>query len=186
MKSINYISLFGFLPIFFLTSCKSDPTDTGIEFAPNMYYSIPYDPLSQMADFKNPNNPYGINMREPVPGTIARGQMPYHIPKDSFELAARTLKNPTQLTDEVLEEGKILYSRFCLHCHGETGQGDGLVGVVFKGISAYNKGRVKNLAEGHIFHTITKGKGRMESHASQLNPQERWKIVHYVQTLQKQ
>ena len=179
-KYLYYIIFFSFV---ILTSCQKDPGDPGIEFAPNMYHSIPYEPLKKTEEQARSDT---SRMREPVPGTIARGQMPYHIPKDSFEFAARTLKNPIPLTDEVLEEGKVLYSRFCVHCHGETGQGDGLVGIVFKGVAAFNKGRVKNLAEGHIFHTITWGKGRMGSHASQLNPQERWKIVHYVQTLQKQ
>ena len=38
--------------------------------------------------------------------------------------------------------------------------------------------------DGHIFHVITYGKGRMWPHASQVNPEERWKIVHYVHRLQ--
>ena len=54
------------------------------------------------------------------------------------------------------------------------------------GAPAYNVGRVKDLGEGHIFHVITKGKGRMYSHASQIPVEDRWKIVRYVQTLQNQ
>ena len=44
---------------------------------------------------------------------------------------------------------------------------------------------MSDLPEGKIFHTITFGKNLMGSHASQLNHEERWKIVHYVQTLQR-
>jgi hypothetical protein len=40
--------------------------------------------------------------------------------------------------------------------------------------------------EGHIWHTITFGRNRMWPHASQINPDDRWKIVLYVQTLQNQ
>jgi len=38
---------------------------------------------------------------------------------------------------------------------------------------------------GRIFHVITRGSGKMPSHAAQLSPDERWKIVAYVKaTLQ--
>jgi len=38
------------------------------------------------------------------------------------------------------------------------------------------------LTEGKMFHTITYGKGLMGSHSSQLNKEERWKLVHYIRT----
>jgi len=44
---------------------------------------------------------------------------------------------------------------------------------------------MKDLTTGKIFHTITYGVNMMGPHASQLNKVERWKITHYVQTLQK-
>jgi hypothetical protein len=40
------------------------------------------------------------------------------------------------------------------------------------------------LPAGTIFYSITYGKGMMGSHASQLNKEERWKVVHYVEKLQ--
>ena len=43
---------------------------------------------------------------------------------------------------------------------------------------------LKNLPEGKMFHTITYGKNLMGPHASQLNVEERWKVIRYVQTLQ--
>ena len=42
------------------------------------------------------------------------------------------------------------------------------------------------MTEGHIFHTITHGRGRMNAHGSQIDIADRWKIVRYVQTLQQQ
>ena len=42
----------------------------------------------------------------------------------------------------------------------------------------------KDLPEGKMYHTITYGKGVMGSHASQLNKEERWLVVHYVKYLQ--
>jgi len=125
-------------------------------------------------------------MREPVPNTVKRDYyLPYRIPKDSLDLAA-VVKNPLEDSEEVLKEGKILYTRYCIQCHGEKGMGDGLVGKVYKGVTAYNSRAVKDKTEGHIFHVITHGKGRMWAHGSQISVENRWKIVKYVQTLQKQ
>ena len=188
-----------------LLSCSADKDNPGVEYAPNMYHSTPYEPLSQVTDKEigswldsnpddnhgefynsNPYNPYGMTMRDPVPNTVKRSEeLPYRIPKDSLELAA-LIKNPLATTEEVLKEGKVLYTRYCIHCHGEKGMGDGLVGIAYKGVTAYNSRAVKNRSEGEIFHAITHGKGRMWAHGSQVSIENRWKIVKYVQTLQKQ
>lgn len=200
------------LSLAFLFSCKKDNNNTGTEYANEMYHSEAYEPLSQIVDKNNadynsnPNNPYGMNMRKPVANTLKINKFTpifgnegaiipatYHVNKDSFELSGRTLRNPlraksTFVADStlLLEQGKVLYTNFCSHCHGETGQGDGTVGVVYKGVPSYSKGKVKTDTEGHIWHTITFGRNRMWSHASQINPEDRWKIVLYVQTLQNQ
>ena len=188
-----------------LLSCSADKDNPGVEYAPNMYHSTPYEPLSQVTDKEigswldsnpddnhgefynsNPYNPYGMTMRDPVPNTVKRSSyLPYRIPKDSLELAA-LIKNPLASTEEVLKEGKVLYTRYCVHCHGEKGMGDGLVGIAYKGVTAFNSRAVKNKSEGNIFHVITHGKGRMWAHGSQVSIENRWKIVKYVQTLQKQ
>jgi mono/diheme cytochrome c family protein len=106
------------------------------------------------------------------------------IGKDSLELASRTIKAPKQIdtSEAIRAQGKILYTKMCMHCHGETGQGDGEVGKKLLGVPQYNK--KKDMTEGHIFHVITYGKGRMGAHGSQVSQEERWKIVRYVQTLQ--
>ena len=188
-----------------LLSYSADKDNPGVEYAPNMYHSTPYEPLSQVTDKEigswldsnpddnhgefynsNPYNPYGMTMRDPVPNTVKRSlYLPYRIPKDSLELAA-LIKNPLASTEEVLKEGRVLYTRYCVHCHGEKGMGDGLVGIAYKGVLALNSRAVKNKSEGHIFHVITHGKGRMWAHGSQVSIENRWKIVKYVQTLQKQ
>jgi len=190
-----------------LWSCKAKNDFQGLEYAPNMYHSVPYEGLSQITDQDegqwlsnredglgeyyntNPNNPNFMNMREPVANTVKRtesGYLPYKIHKDSAEYAGRVLVNPLDSATGIVAEGKALYTIYCTTCHGETGQGDGPVGKVFLGVPAYNLGRVKELPEGQIFHTITHGRGRMMSHASQVSVDERWKITRYVQVLQNQ
>ncbi|RZL99726.1 MAG: cytochrome c, partial [Pedobacter sp.] len=46
-------------------------------------------------------------------------------------------------------------------------------------------GAMKDLTDGQIYHTIQYGLNLMGSYASQLSPEERWKVVMYVHELQK-
>ncbi|PVY41661.1 c-type cytochrome [Pontibacter virosus] len=166
-----------------LVACSNEK-DPGLEFAPDMYHSIPLDPYSQVKE--NLYNPGGMNMREPAQGTVARGKMGYnmYLSKDEAEVAGVELKNPLEKNELNLAEGQVLYTRFCAPCHGDQGDGQGLVGQKFKGVPSYSAGRVATLPEGHIYHVIANGRGRMLPHGSQVNPTERWKIVMYVQQLQ--
>ncbi len=203
-QKINSILLVGLALV--AGACGAQGDKTGYEYAPQMYHSVPYEGLSQITEEdkgqiisnredgkgefynSNPYNPDGMTMRMPPANTVARsadGILPINIHKDSFALAARVLKSPLPQDEALVAEGEMLYDRFCEHCHGSEGQGDGLVGEVYLGVTAYNSAAVKDQPEGHLYHVITHGKGRMLSHASQLSPMERWKIVRYVQTLQK-
>lgn len=201
MKLRNLYKLSGTLIVMVMltmVSCDRDPNNPGTEYAPNMYLPVGYEPFKQ--EKPNPINPQGLTMRLPVDGTVARRNyktsfgdgdsaqvdlMVYNIPADSISIAEKVLKNPVPLNEKTLAEGKIMYERYCQHCHGATGTGDGKVAAAYKGIPNYATDAYKNLNEGHIFHVITHGKARMWPHGSQINPEERWKIVHYVQKLQK-
>ncbi len=187
MKRISKISLKASAILFSsaLVFACSNEQDPGLEYAPDMYHSIPLDPYSQIKE--NKFNPGGMNMREPAKGTVARGKMGYnlYLSDNTAEAAGVELTNPLATTTANLEEGKLLYTRFCSPCHGEQGDGQGLVGQKFKGVPSYSAGRVASLPAGHIFHVITNGRGRMMPHGSQVDPTERWKIVMYVQQLQK-
>ena len=105
-----------------------------------------------------------------------------------FELdKAALIPNPVVASEQVLKEGEKLYLSYCNSCHGKGGEGDGLAGGVIGGVANLKGGAYVNLPEGHIFHVITKGKGRMGAHGSQIPAESRWKIVHYVkQEIQKQ
>lgn len=186
--------------VLFLTgaSCKKDHNDTGVEYAPQMYRPVGYEPYKQTRP--NTINPQGLNMRLPAVGTVARPNyhttfgtganattdlMMYNIPADSIGIAERVLTNPIPDSEKTLAEGQILYTRYCSHCHGENGKGDGLVGKEYKGVPSYSADTYKTMNDGHIFHVITYGKGRMWPHGSQVTPEDRWKIVQYVHKLQQ-
>jgi len=167
-----------------LVSCSPDANDPGVEYAPEMYESIPYEPLRQITF--NKVNSFGINQRTPASGTVPRGKLAYfdHIPKDSVGIAEKVLRNPYAYTKENMQEGQVLFTRFCQHCHGEKGDGQGPVGVKFKGVPNYSAGAYKTMNDGHIYHVIEWGRNRMMPHGSQVNPEERWKIAMYVRVLQ--
>jgi cytochrome c5 len=208
MKITHSIYTFAFLGAAFgLASCGASGEDPGYEYAPQMYNSIAYEPLSQIVNEdegawlstredgkgeffnSNINNPNRMNMREPVANTVPRskdGSLPYRLKQFELEAAALNV-NPVTLTPQVLAEGKVLYTQYCSACHGQGGEGDGKAGEVIGGVANLKGGAYINLPEGHIFHVVMKGKGRMGAHGSQI-PQERiWKIVHYVkQEIQKQ
>jgi len=173
-----------------LASCSHDRKKPGYEYMPDMYNGVGYETNSA-----NPNFPDSMTERQPVAGTIARGsyiytaldRMPYPYPNtpEGYE-ASPANHNPLEKTPENMAEGKRLYENYCIHCHGATGQGDGLV-VQHNGPKppAYNSDALKDLPEGKAFHTTQFGKNMMGSHASQLTASQRWKIIMYVQTLQK-
>ncbi|MCZ2484635.1 c-type cytochrome [Aquirufa antheringensis] len=185
-----------------LLSCGDDHNDTGTEFAPNMYNSVGYEPMTQLQGDTNKINPYGMNMRLPVAGTVSRKKytgadsiqqaflaqelLAKTVPNDSLSYSAALLKNPLAATPENIEAGKLQYERFCQHCHGEGGKGEGLVAKQYKGVPVYSSDALKDVNDGHIYHVITHGKGRMWPHGSQISSENRWKIVLYVHELQKQ
>jgi len=147
-----------------------------------MYDSIPYDAFDE-----NPVTSDGKTLREPVPGTIARGQMPYHYEKtpQDAERAGRELENPLPASQPNLVRGKKLYQTFCMVCHGVEGKGDGPVIPKFPAPQAFSSDYMRGLPAGRIFHVMTMGSFIMGSYASQISPEDRWKIVHYVQGLQQ-
>lgn len=196
-----------------LAGCKAGGDNPGREYAPNMYHSVAYEPLTQITDesagtwvnslsngrgeYFNSNkyNPHRMNMREPAPNTVKRntqGWLPY---RTQLLADGAKVKNPLDSSAAILAEGKALYAIYCTHCHGPKGLGDGKVatGVTVDGVEKAVLGGVANLTgeaylnitEGHIFHVITMGQGLMQPHGSQVSPEDRWKIAKYVKTLQK-
>lgn len=176
---------FGMLAGFF--SCgKMDENSPGNEFMPDMYRSTSLEAYNYIVTTKGDTI---WSARTPVEGTISRGNVPAIAPGLTYEQSATMLKNP--LPDLALnfnkyaDEGKEIYGKFCVHCHGATGGGDGKVGAKLPGPPpAYSSGALKDLPEGKIFYSIANGKGLMGAHAPLLSVSERWKLVCYVQTLQ--
>jgi mono/diheme cytochrome c family protein len=189
--------------VLLLASCGGDPQSPGVEYMPDMYRS---PAMEAYVDFGQDPYHYGADVAEeqrerqsarlPADGTIpfsndpskAQFNMPYAYPNtvEGYEAAGLNLMSPIAMTEATVEQGKVIYTKFCQHCHGVKGEGDGAVvnNGGYPSPPSYT-GPLKDLPEGKIFHSLVYGKNiAMGSHASQLNKEERWLVTHYVKYLQ--
>ena len=186
-----------------LPSCGGDPNSPGIEYMPDMYrspaveaYVDPGQDPYYVGNEKAAAQRSTQSARLPVAGTVpfsmdsskAAFNFPYPYPgtPEGYEQAGLELKCPLPMTQAVVDQGKVVYDKFCQHCHGAKGEGDG--SVVKNGNypqpPSYTAA-LKDLSEGKIFHSLVYGKNvAMGSHAGQLNKEERWQVTRYVQFLQ--
>lgn len=169
-----------------------NPESPGVEYMPDMYRS---PAVETYVDNNEYGNTEAKSAMEPVAGTIPRGYLPYAYANslEGYELSGEQMINPLEANEKNLEDGKNLYNMMCKHCHGAKGDGKGTItNPVYGAVPSYadatpnRRGNraMKDLKAGHIYHTIMFGLNAMGSHASQINEEERWKIITYVQTLQ--
>lgn len=172
-----------------LISCKSDPLSPGVEYAPDMYRGPALETYGENSVFKD-----GLASQRPVLGSVPRFNEetlpffePYGFPNtnEGYEAAGASLKNPIANTPENVAKGEKIFKNFCIHCHGEKGDGNGILVQLEKyaGVPSYYGATIKDLPEGKMYHTLYYGKNMMGSHASQINYNERWQVVLWVQKL---
>lgn len=135
----------------------------------------------------NPVLPGGVTSQPPVPGTLARDAHAFHYAANDVDRrrAGQELSNPVPATAQTLAEGKRVYTTFCLPCHGATGNGDGPLIPKFPNPPGFRSAQTMALRDGEMFHTITLGRNKMASYASQVTWRERWEVIHYIRSLQK-
>lgn len=165
--------------IILLTACNVDRSKPNLRYMPDMYVSVPYEP-------------YGINKMmndsmaslTPPVGAIARGIIPFEYPEGliGYNEALTNLKSPLEVNEANLANGKKMYEIYCTTCHGESGDGQGMLvkNEKFLGVPNYKD---RQITEGSIYHVIYYGRNMMGSHAGQLTEKERWQVVQYVQKL---
>jgi len=172
--SIALIALLGMI------SCGSD-NKPNYQYMPNMYEPVGYETYGEYGVFEN-----GMEAMLPVEGTVARGWQPYDYKNTTDELnrAKDDLKNPLPITEENLAAGSQLYTIYCAVCHGDKGDGNGILMQREKilGIPSY-AAEGRNITEGGVYHVQMYGLNTMGSYASQTNEMERWQITHHVMNL---
>jgi mono/diheme cytochrome c family protein len=105
---------------------------------------------------------------------------------------------PIPIDKKALERGRERYNIYCAVCHDELGTGNGKIvergylkppnyhtddsrGLERRGY----KIPLRSVPIGYFFEVITRGYGGMPDYASQITPEDRWKIIAYIRVLQR-
>ena len=121
-----------------------------------------------------------------VGGTVSRE----HLDADTYFYTGKMGINdgnymPFPVTAEVLVRGQQRFNIYCSPCHGEVGDGNGMiVQRGFKHPPSYHIERLRNAPIGHFFDVMTNGYGAMLDYAEQVSPADRWAIASYIRALQ--
>ena len=161
-----------------LASCSRQTESTIIQYMPHMATT---PNLKAQRGYDGLGN--GASVMMPPEGTIARGHKPYRM--ESAEEAGAKLSNPLPRTHFNLERGKKIFNTYCITCHGERGLGDGPIVDPFPIPKSLQSPDMLKWKDGHLFHVITMGQGVMPSYAQQIQPADRWAVIHYVRALQR-
>jgi mono/diheme cytochrome c family protein len=148
----------------------------------DMHVQPKQNPLSR-SDFY----PDQRSARPLVDGTVARGEL--H--SDTYFYTGKIGDNPGDVmpfpvTREVLERGRERFDIYCAPCHSRVGDGNGF--IPSRGFTrmppSYHIPRLQKAPLGYFFDVMTNGFGVMPDYASQISPEDRWKIVAYIRALQ--
>ena len=156
---------------------------TGCELRQRMFDQPKYEPLERSTFFAD-----GLSARQPVPGTVARGQLRLdtHLYLGTIEgELADTLPTSIELDYELLKRGRERYDIFCAPCHDRTGGGNGM--IVQRGLKqppSMHEDRLREAPIGHFFDVMTNGFGVMYSYSSRIPEEDRWAIAAYIRALQ--
>lgn len=156
--------------IFILAGCRLD-----MHIQPKY---LPYEPTDFFSD--------GRSERQPVAGTIARGQLRLdELFYTGKENGVEADEFPFPITHADLERGQERYNIYCVPCHDYLGNSYGF--IVRRGFplpASYHIQRLREAPAGHFYGVITNGMGAMYSYADRLDPADRWRIVAYIRVLQ--
>ena len=136
---------------------------------PRMADQPKYEPYENAPDW-----PDNQSARQPVEGTVARG--------DALNPPDRM---PFEVDRALLERGQERYEVFCTPCHGRAGNGDGMIAQRgFPNPPTFHQPRLRQVRLRYVYDVITNGFGVMYSYADRVPPDDRWAIAAYIRVLQ--
>lgn len=95
--------------------------------------------------------------------------------------------NPLPVTEAFMARGKQRFDIYCAPCHGEAGDGNGVVKKFGHGaIPALTDETRVRFPDGYIYQVIRNGSpsGLMGPYGTQIDVEDRWAIVAYLRALQ--
>jgi len=117
---------------------------------------------------------------------------PAFLRADDFHYAGRAADGsfargfPLPVDEALIRRGQGRFNIYCAPCHGVLGDGNGITkSYAMVATPSYHDDRLRVMAEGEIFNTITNGKNTMFPYADKLSPDERWAVIAYVRVLQR-
>jgi mono/diheme cytochrome c family protein len=93
---------------------------------------------------------------------------------------------PIAVTAQLLERGRERFNITCAMCHGATAAGDGITKQYgLTTVVTLQDERIRKMADGEIFNTITNGKNTMMAYGPNIMVADRWAIICYLRALQR-
>jgi mono/diheme cytochrome c family protein len=93
---------------------------------------------------------------------------------------------PMEVTAQLMERGRQRFTINCAVCHGATAAGNGVTKQYgLATVVSLQDERIRKMADGEIFNTITNGKNTMLAYGPNVTVADRWAIIAYVRALQR-
>jgi cytochrome c5 len=161
-------------------------------------------PLDFFADGRGPRLPIAgtvpIGYEMPKPQTPETQQIevgPWSHPHASFSVGTDYYNTgkmgdhwgtgiPLGVTPELMERGQQRFNITCMMCHGAAAAGDGITKKYgLATVVSLQDERIRKMADGEIFNTITNGKNTMMAYGPNIIVPDRWAIIAYLRALQR-
>jgi mono/diheme cytochrome c family protein len=93
---------------------------------------------------------------------------------------------PIPVTPVLMARGEQRFNINCAVCHGPLAAGDGIVKQYgLTTVISLQDDRIRNMADGEVFNTITHGKNTMMAYGPRVVVQDRWAIICSLRALQR-
>lgn len=168
-----------------LMACRGQKTEKPpISPQQNMQFQDRFNAQEENPFFDN-----NMAMRAPVEGTVARGNLRddtalYEGRNESGEFVTEI---PMDVTKSFMYRGKERYDIYCAPCHGQTGDGQGIIMTGQYGYvpaPSFHREASYEMPAGQFYSAISEGIRNMPAYDSQIKVEDRWAIVSYIRALQ--
>ncbi len=200
LLTIAIIAVFGFR--------GEKSTGAPIEVFPDMVRQMKVRaqaPSNFFADGRGPRLPIAgtvpIGYEMPKPETIATPGTAVEVPQTHSRLAFSVGTDyydtgkmgdqwgtglPIEVTPQLLQRGRERFNITCAMCHGANAAGNGITKQYgLTTVVTLQDDRIRKMADGEIFNTITNGKNTMMAYGSNVTVPDRWAVIAYLRALQR-
>lgn len=100
--------------------------------------------------------------------------------------ASEKLRNPVKATLASVEHGRESFQIYCVPCHGHDAKGKGLIAKKLNTPPDDLTGEsTVEQTDGYVYTVIGQGGATMPPQAEGLSPRDRWDVVNYLRSLQR-